>query len=314
MLQIHDLRIWFSVKRGVLAKTVGHVRAVDGVSFSVQRGEIMGLVGESGCGKTTLGRALLGLEIPQSGEIVFKGRNIFELSPRRIREFRKAMQFVFQDPVSSLNPRMNVMDIVTEGLVEFRMIESTRKEHAVRILKDVGLDADCLYRYPHEFSGGQRQRINIARAISMRPDFIVCDEPVSALDVSVQAQVLNLLMDLRDRFHLSYLFITHDLSVVNHIADRTAVMYLGKIVEIGPTEDIVKDPLHPYSRALIRSVPLPGVHRPERMVLTGEIPSPSTPPSGCRFHTRCPYAMKKCEVSEPDEISQQGRRVWCHLY
>lgn len=314
ILQVKDLRVWFPVKRGVLSRIAGYVRAVDGVSLSVQQGEIIGLVGESGCGKTSLGRAILGLEIPLSGEILFKGENIFGLSAARMKQFRKSMQFMFQDPLSSLNPRMNIMDIVTEGLVEFKMLEFSKKKHAVRILRDVGLDEDCLYRFPHEFSGGQRQRINIARAISLRPDFIVCDEPVSALDVSVQAQVLNLLMDLRDRFHLSYLFITHDLSVVHHIADQTAVMYLGKIVEFAPTQELIREPLHPYSKALIGSVPLPGAHHKKRIVLTGEIPSPSAPPSGCTFHTRCPYVMGKCKTDEPSVVIRDGRWICCHLY
>jgi len=314
ILEVRDLRTWFPVKRGVFSKTIGYVRAVDGVTFSVRKGEILGLVGESGCGKTTLGRTLVGLESPQSGDILFAGKDIFKFAADRSGEFRKKMQIIFQDPLSSLNPRMNVMDIVTEGLAEFKMLDKSRKEHAVKIVKDVGMDEDCLFRYPHEFSGGQRQRINIARAISLHPDFIVCDEPVSALDVSVQAQVINLLMDLRDRFNLSYLFISHDLSVVHHIANRTAVMYLGKFAEYGPTGELISNPLHPYSKALISSVPTPGVHTENRIVLQGEIPSPSSPPPGCRFHTRCPYAMATCRSTEPEGVEINGHRVWCHLY
>jgi oligopeptide/dipeptide ABC transporter ATP-binding protein len=216
--------------------------------------------------------------------------------------------------MSSLNPRMNVLDIVTEGLVEFRMIEGSRKDNAIRLLNEVGLDEDSIYRYPHEFSGGQRQRINIARAISLRPDFIVCDEPVSALDVSVQAQVINLLMDLRDKYNLSYLFISHDLSVVSHIANRVAVMYLGKIVEYGSTNEIIIKPLHPYTKALISAVPEPGIDKTKKIILKGIIPSPSAPPPGCRFHTRCPEVMEICKKKDPGLTRSDSRQVWCHLY
>lgn len=314
ILEITDLKTWFPIKRGVLAKTVGYVRAVDGVSLSVKKGETLGLVGESGCGKTTLGRTLLRLEKAQDGDVLYDGKDLFALSRSEIRGLRRRIQIIFQDPMSSLNPRMNVLDIVTEGLVEFRMIEGSRKDNAIRLLNEVGLDEDSIYRYPHEFSGGQRQRINIARAISLRPDFIVCDEPVSALDVSVQAQVINLLMDLRDKYNLSYLFISHDLSVVSHIANRVAVMYLGKIVEYGSTNEIINKPLHPYTKALISAVPEPGIDKTKKIILKGIIPSPSAPPPGCRFHTRCPEVMEICKKKDPGLTRSDSRQVWCHLY
>lgn len=313
ILEITDLKTWFPIKRGVLAKTVGYVRAVDGVSLSVKKGETLGLVGESGCGKTTLGRTLLRLEKAQDGDVLYDGKDLFALSRSEIRGLRRRIQIIFQDPMSSLNPRMNVLDIVTEGLVEFRMIEGSRKDNAIRLLNEVGLDEYSIYRYPHEFSGGQRQRINIARAISLRPDFIVCDEPVSALDVSVQAQVINLLMDLRDKYNLSYLFISHDLSVVSHIANRVAVMYLGKIVEYGSTNEIIIKPLHPYTKALISAVPEPGIDKTKKIILKGIIPSPSAPPPGCRFHTRCPEVMEICKKKDPGLTRSDSRQVWCHL-
>ncbi|MDA3835478.1 MAG: ABC transporter ATP-binding protein [Spirochaetales bacterium] len=314
IIEVNNLKTWFPIKRGVLAKTVGYIKAVDISGLYINRGETLGLVGESGCGKTTFGRTLSGLEKPKTGEILFYGKNILDLSRRGLRELRKKMQIIFQDPLPSLNPRMNILDIVTEGLSEFGKIEGTREDHAKKLMNEVGLDDDAIYRYPHEFSGGQRQRINIARAIALRPDFIICDEPVSALDVSVQAQVINLLMDLRDTYNLSYLFISHDLSVVSAISNRVAVMYLGRIVESGLTGDVINNPKHPYTKALINAVPEPGHYQKERIVLKGEMPSPSAPPSGCMFHTRCPEVMEICRKQEPKETMSGIHQVWCHIY
>ena len=279
-----------------------------------RRGKRIGLVGESGCGKTTLGRTLVGLEKIHDGQILFEGRDLAGLSRKELREMCRKIQIIFQDPLSSLNPRMNISDIVMEGVSEFKLIEGDREMTAKGILKDVGLDADALYRYPHEFSGGQRQRINIARAISLKPDFVVCDEPVSALDVSIQAQIINLLLDLREKYHLSYLFISHDLSVVSHIANRVAVMYLGRIVEFGETGDIIFHAKHPYTKALISAVPRPGSHRAQWSALKGSTPSSSAPPKGCPFHPRCPDVMAVCRKVAPKETDKAGHSVRCHLY
>ena len=295
ILKVKDLKTWFPIKSGILARKVEYIRALDGVSFNIQKGETLAIVGESGCGKTTLGRTLLGLEKAREGTITFKGKDILALKHRQMRELRKKMQIIFQDPLSSLNPRMNILEILTEGLVEFRMIKGSIQDHANRLLKDVGLDKDAFYRYPHEFSGGQCQRISIARAVSLRPDFIVCDEPVSALDVSVQAQIINLLMDLRDRYSLSYLFISHDLSVVSYIANSVAVMYSGQIVEQGPVEDIIHDPKHPYTKALIAAVPTPGIQRKKPVALKEGVLSLAQHISQCGFQDRCGESMGICK-------------------
>jgi oligopeptide/dipeptide ABC transporter ATP-binding protein len=314
LLVVEDLKKWFPVKRGIFSKTSDYIQAVDGVSFTLKRGETLGLVGESGCGKTTLGRLLLRLEKPTAGAIYFDGIRIDMLKGRSMNRLRRRMQVVFQDPMSSLNPRLTIMDIVTEGLVQFHRIEGSPKDHAIRLMREVGLSEDAIYRFPHEFSGGQRQRISIARAISLKPDFIVCDEAVSALDASVQAQVINLLNSLKDQYGLSYLFISHDLSVVSNIADRIAVMYLGKMIEKGNAADIIREPLHPYTQALIAAVPVPGREIPGRVVLKGETPSPMNPPAGCRFHPRCPHAMPVCSLEVPRVTDLQGHEVWCHLF
>ncbi|MCG6910938.1 MAG: ABC transporter ATP-binding protein [Deltaproteobacteria bacterium] len=314
IVEVKDLKTWFPIRHGVLARTVGHVRAVDGVSFFVARGETLGLVGESGCGKSTLGRTLMGLEKIYAGEVLVEGKSLAALSGRQLRSLRRRIQIVFQDPLSSLNPRMNTLDIVTEGMIQFGLLDGDREAVAGKLMAEVGLSADMIYRYPHEFSGGQRQRINIARAVSLKPDFIVCDEPVSALDVSVQAQIINLLLDLRKKYGLAYLFISHDLSVVSHISHRVAVMYLGKIVEYGRTAAVIQQPRHPYTRALVDAIPVPGSHRREKIVLSGSMPSPANPPPGCPFHPRCPEAMAVCRTRYPAESGDEERRVRCHLY
>lgn len=312
LMRVENIKTWFPIKRGVFARTIGHIKAVDDVSFDILKGETIGLVGESGCGKTTLGRSLIGLEKVHDGKVLFKGTNLINAPAAVRKEYCKDIQLIFQDPFSSLNPRMTILDILTEGLIEHNQIDSSPEEDAIVLLEEVGLNKEALYRYPHEFSGGQRQRIGIARAISLKPDLIICDESVSALDVSVQAQVLNLLMDLREKYQMSYLFISHDLSVVRQISHKIAVMYLGKIVEFGDTETIIKNPQHPYTKALISAVPVPGKPIHQRIIMEGEVPSAANPPPGCRFHTRCPFATDICFAQEPLLENQGKTIVACH--
>jgi oligopeptide/dipeptide ABC transporter ATP-binding protein len=312
--EIDKLKTWYPVQRGIFSKTVGYIKAVDDVSFSIKRGETLGLVGESGCGKTSLGRTIMLLEVPHEGEVRFEGQSIFSFNKYEKKKLRRKMQMIFQDPQSSLNPRMNVLDIITEGLKYHNLLQSSRQETAIALLNEVGLDIQAMFRYPHEFSGGQRQRISIARAISMHPELVICDEAVSALDVSIQAQIVNLLMDLQDKHNFSYIFISHDLSVVNHISNRVAVMYLGKIVELGPTKKVLNSPIHPYTQALISAIPLPGKAKRPSIVFQGTPPSPMNPPSGCRFHPRCVHKMDICQTHEPILTGHsKGHRVACHL-
>ncbi|MBO6538431.1 MAG: dipeptide ABC transporter ATP-binding protein [Rhizobiaceae bacterium] len=318
LVDIEDLTVHFPVFRGLLRRQVGAVKAVDGLTFDIRRGETLGLVGESGCGKSTTGRALLRLYELTAGRILFNDRDIATLDSGELRAVRPSMQMIFQDPQASLNPRLTVGSIIAEPLIEHGVLKGKARRDKVRELLDaVGLNPDYINRYPHEFSGGQRQRIGIARALALDPEFIVCDEPIAALDVSIQAQVVNLLEDLQKKLGLTYLFISHDLSMVRHIADRVAVMYLGKMVELGTVDQLFNKPKHPYTRALLSAVPVPDPKveaTRKRILLTGEIPNAVNPPKGCRFCTRCPDVIEKCRTVEPvwRELDG-GRKVACHV-
>jgi len=316
VLEVKKLAKRFPVKKGLLGRTVANVHAVDGISFTIGESETLGLVGESGCGKSTAGKLILRLLEPTEGEIRLSGERIDELNRNSMRQRRRTMQVVFQDPYSSLNPRMRARDIVAEPLRNFEaLLESEIDTRVAELFENVGLRRDQLTRFPHEFSGGQRQRLVIARALAVRPKLIVCDEPVSALDVSVQAQVINLLIDLQKEFGLSYLFIAHDLAVVEHISHRVAVMYLGRIVELADKDSLFSEPQHPYTEALLSAVPVPdpGV-TPQRIILQGDVPSPIRPPPGCHFHTRCPYAFDRCKLERPAmRETKPGHFAACHL-
>ncbi len=312
LLEVRNLKTWFPIKKGFFTGPAGYVKAVDGVSLEINAGETLGMVGESGCGKTTVGRTILRL-LPRgtaqiSGQVTFDGNDIYGMAPRPLRALRRRMQIVFQDPVGSLNPRMTVGNIIGEPIQVHRLAPANEVAGRVgQLLERVGLPAAAAQRYPHEFSGGQRQRIGIARALGLQPDFIVCDEPVSALDVSVQAQILNLLQDLQRELGLAFLFIAHNLAVVEHFSDRVAVMYLGKIVELASAETLYKDPRHPYTMALLSAVPKPSPRKADhRVVLKGELPSPSNPPSGCAFHPRCPYVEPRCRTDVPPLEPKRG--------
>jgi peptide/nickel transport system ATP-binding protein/oligopeptide transport system ATP-binding protein len=301
LIRVEHLTKHFPVQGGILHRTIGQVQAVDDVSFTIKQGETLGMVGESGCGKTTIGRTMLRLTEPTAGRMVFSGKDVFSLNRNDLKDIRRNMQIIFQDPYASLDPRVPIGDSVMEGL-KIHNIGNAKEQYdaTITMLKKVGLEEYHARRFPHEFSGGQRQRIGIARALTLQPKFIVCDEPVSALDVSIQSQVLNLLRDLQQEFGLTYLFIAHNLSVVEHISDRVAVMYLGKMVELAGREDLYRNPLHPYTQALMSAIPIPGSRgKRERTILKGDVPSPLNPPTGCRFHPRCPVAMDICKVQEP---------------
>jgi len=318
LLEVNGLKKYFPIRGGIFNNVKHYVKAVDDVSFTVAKGETLGIVGESGCGKSTTGRALLRLIEPTAGDVLFEGQQLTSLSPNEMRKIRKDLQIIFQDPFSSLNPRMTVGEIIEEPMVIFQMHGSAegRRSKVSELMEVVGLKPEHAERFPHEFSGGQRQRIGIARALSLNPKLIVADEPVSALDVSIQSQVLNLMRDLQKQYGLTYIFISHNLSVVKHFCDRIGVMYLGRMVELSPKDDLYREPLHPYTRSLLSAVPIPkpGAKR-DRIVLEGDVPSPANPPKGCAFHTRCSECMDICKTERPEFISVgNGRHVACHLY
>ena len=318
ILMVNHLKKYFPIKGGLVSRTVGQVKAVDGVTFNLRRGSTMGLVGESGCGKSTTGRTILRLSGDKTdGQVLFNGQEIYDLNHTQMTELRQKMQIIFQDPFSSLSPRLPVGEIIGEAVREHHLVPKAEfNDYIDQVMDNCGLQPFHKDRYPHEFSGGQRQRICIARALALNPEFVVCDEPVSALDVSIQAQIINLLKELQDKYKLTYLFISHDLSVVEHISDTVGVMYLGNLVEYGETEDIFKHPLHPYTEALFSAIPIPDPNvKRNRIVLQGSIPSPANPPKGCKFHTRCPHCTKRCmeEVPVQREV-EPGHYVVCHLY
>jgi oligopeptide transport system ATP-binding protein len=305
LVKVRNLKMHFPITQGIIIqRRVGAIKAVDDVSFDVMRGETLGLVGESGCGKSTTGRAILQLYRPTGGDVYFEDVNLTDVKGERLRQMRRRMQMIFQDPYASLNPRMTVGDIIGEPLTVHNISKGKeRRERVQELLRVVGLNPYFVNRYPHEFSGGQRQRIGVARALAVQPDFIICDEPISALDVSIQAQIINLLEDLQSEFHLTYLFIAHDLSVVRHISDRVAVMYLGKIVELTTREELYDNPMHPYTKALLSAVPIPDPiveEKRQRIILEGDVPSPASPPFGCNFNTRCPVVMDVCHEQDPE--------------
>ncbi|MFD1413281.1 ABC transporter ATP-binding protein [Oceanobacillus jeddahense] len=316
LVEVKKLKKYFPIKKGIFGRTVNFVRAVDGLDFEILEGETLGLVGESGCGKSTTGRTILQLLEPTEGQVIFEGKNIVEMSKRELQQIRKDIQIVFQDPYASIDPRLTVRDVIAEPLEIHKMYTGKEKNKRINeLLNDVGLSSYHANRYAHEFSGGQRQRIGIARALALNPRLIVADEPVSALDVSIQSQVITLLQDLQEKYNLTYLFIAHDLSVVKHISDRLGVMYLGKIVEIGDKGTIYNEPLHPYTKSLLSAVPVPDpTVKRERIVLKGDIPSPSNPPAGCTFHPRCSECMEICKTEVPSLKEVNGRLVACHLY
>ena len=319
LVQVHDLKMHFPIYTGLFRKHTGDVKAVDGVSFDIMAGQTLGLVGESGCGKSTVGRAMLRLYEPTSGRVVIDGDDVAKLAPEALRKKRPTMQMVFQDPQASLNPRMTLAEIVSEPLDEHTDWTRDQKlERVYELMDQVGLNRRFVNRFPHEFSGGQRQRIGIARALALKPRFIVCDEPIAALDVSIQAQVVNLLEDLQEKLGLTYLFISHDLSMVRHLAQKVAVMYLGRIAELSPSKDLYRRPLHPYAEALLSAVNEPDPElaaRRNRIILKGDVPSPANPPKGCNFCTRCPKVMEICRSVKPDLMEvEPGRLVACHLY
>ncbi len=316
LLVVEDLKTYFPIRSGIFQRVAAQVKAVDGVSFTVHEGETFGLVGESGCGKTTVARTILRLQVASGGSVFFDGEEVFSKRGSELKALRRNMQIIFQDPYSSLDPRMPVGDIIAEGLTIHGVRDRNRRHEIVQeMLEKVGLNPYHAHRYPHEFSGGQRQRIGIARALALQPRFIVLDEPVSALDVSIQSQILNLLRSLQAEFGFTYLFVAHDLSVVEHISDRVGVMYLGKLVEVTRRAELYHNPLHPYTQALLSAIPIPDPKRKrQRIVLSGEVPSPLNPPSGCRFHTRCPFAIDICRHEEPAfEAKMSGHGVACHL-